>query len=215
MIHPHTELRFIRDEIGYGVVATRFIPRGTITWVRDDLDQVFTPGQMQRKKSSYGELLEKYCFLDRRGQWVLCWDLARYINHSCQATCIETGLDFEIAVRDIAPGEELTDDYGTLNISTGFLCQCGSAECRKRIYPDDPLRLAEVWDRRVAEAFSMLSAVAQPLWCWVKQRKTVEAVLRGKRPLPPSIANYYCAPEPSAELLPAVVMVAEPLAGSP
>jgi hypothetical protein len=25
MIHPHTELRFISDDIGYGVVATQFI----------------------------------------------------------------------------------------------------------------------------------------------------------------------------------------------
>lgn len=35
MIHPDTELRFINPEIGYGVFATQFIPRGTITWVRE------------------------------------------------------------------------------------------------------------------------------------------------------------------------------------
>lgn len=212
MIHPHTELRFISEAIGYGVVATRFIPRGTITWVRDELDQVFTARQMQRKKDSYGDLLEKYCFLDRCGRWVLCWDLARYINHSCQASCIETGFDFEIAVRDIAAGDELTDDYGTLNITSSFHCHCGSPDCRKLVHPDDPLRLAEVWDRRVAEAFGGLSGVSQPLWRWVKHKKTVESVLRGARPLPAAIMNYYPAPKPAPDLLPGVMLNPEPLA---
>ena len=33
MIHPHSELRFFSPEVGWGVYATRFIPKGTITWV--------------------------------------------------------------------------------------------------------------------------------------------------------------------------------------
>jgi hypothetical protein len=41
MIHPDTELRYVNDIIGYGVFATRLIPRGTITWVQDELYQVF------------------------------------------------------------------------------------------------------------------------------------------------------------------------------
>lgn len=41
MIHPHTELKHINNEVGYGVVATKFIPAGTITWVLDKLDQEF------------------------------------------------------------------------------------------------------------------------------------------------------------------------------
>ena len=42
MLHPHTELRHINQALGYGVVATRLIPRGTIIWVLDKLDQTFT-----------------------------------------------------------------------------------------------------------------------------------------------------------------------------
>jgi hypothetical protein len=45
MIHPNTELRFISPEVGYGVVAREFIPKGTITWVLDELDREFTPEQ--------------------------------------------------------------------------------------------------------------------------------------------------------------------------
>ena len=40
VLHPSSELRYINPSIGYGVFATRFIPKGTITWVFDELDQV-------------------------------------------------------------------------------------------------------------------------------------------------------------------------------
>jgi hypothetical protein len=41
MILPKTELQFINKEIGHSVVATEFIPAGTITWVLDKLDPFF------------------------------------------------------------------------------------------------------------------------------------------------------------------------------
>jgi hypothetical protein len=40
LIHPDSELRFIDPAIGYGVFATSLIPKGTFTWVRDELDQI-------------------------------------------------------------------------------------------------------------------------------------------------------------------------------
>jgi len=46
MMHPDTEIRFISKEIGYGVVAKKIIPKGTITWVQDELDQIYTPKQI-------------------------------------------------------------------------------------------------------------------------------------------------------------------------
>lgn len=52
--------------------------------------------------------------------------------------------DFELAVHDIQPGEELTDDYGTLNIEESFDCYCMQAGCRGTIFPDDLLRYAQV-----------------------------------------------------------------------
>ena len=46
MVHPHTEIRFVNDIIGWGVFASRFIPKGTIIWALDPLDQRFTPEQV-------------------------------------------------------------------------------------------------------------------------------------------------------------------------
>src|SRR3954466_9535827 len=108
MIHPHTELQYIDPRIGYGVVATRFIPRGTITWVSDGLDQVFPAGQKPALPKILEEQLDTYSFRDSDGNYILCWDHARFVNHSCQANCLSADFDCEIAVRDILPGEELT-----------------------------------------------------------------------------------------------------------
>ena len=57
MIHPKTELQFINKEIGYGVVATEFIPAGTITWVLDKLDREFTPAELESLEPIYQSLL--------------------------------------------------------------------------------------------------------------------------------------------------------------
>lgn len=82
MIHPYTELKFIREEIGCGVVATRFIPKGTITWVLDALDQKFTHQQIADFGPLYLKILDTYTFRDANGDYILCWDHCRYLNHS-------------------------------------------------------------------------------------------------------------------------------------
>src|SRR5690606_32687246 len=101
MLHPDTELRFINDTIGYGVVAKKLIPKGTITWVQDDLDQVLTPQQAGSLMPQVREHLEKYSFTNSEGNYVLCWDNAKFVNHSFNPSCMSTAYDFEIALRDI------------------------------------------------------------------------------------------------------------------
>jgi hypothetical protein len=191
MIHPHTELRFINEKIGYGVVATQMIPRGTITWVRDEFDQAFAATKIERMLPLYQELAAKYCFVDARGDYILCWDLARYLNHSCEPSCRSAGYDFELAVRDIAPGEELTDDYGSLNLEYDFVCFCQTPLCREKIRPDDLARYADSWDGIVAEPFRLIRTVSQPLWPLVKEKAVVEAVLANRLPIASCRQNYY------------------------
>ena len=57
MIHPDTELRFINEKIGYGVVALKLIPKGTITWAIDKLDRTFSPDQVRAMDELYQEVL--------------------------------------------------------------------------------------------------------------------------------------------------------------
>lgn len=162
MIHPHTELRFISREMGYGVVATEFIPMGTITWALDRLDREFTPEQIQQLEPIYQELLSTYTYRNNKGNFVLCWDNGRYVNHSFHANCLTTAYDFEIAIRDIYPGDQLTDDYGYLNITEPFR-GIPEKSRRKVVYPDDLLRYSEAWDKKLQRAFRRLPFVEQPL----------------------------------------------------
>jgi uncharacterized protein len=166
MIHPDTALRFVSPEIGYGVFATRVIPRGTITWVRDALDQVLTAAHVAALPVLQHETLDKYTFRDSAGNYVLCWDLARYMNHACAPSCLGTGYGFEVAVRDIAAGEELTDDYATLHLQAheSFACHCGARQCRQWIGPEDAVTLAALWQGLFREACQVLAQVVQPLW---------------------------------------------------
>ncbi|MEW5855327.1 MAG: SET domain-containing protein [Myxococcota bacterium] len=200
MLHPHTELRFINKEIGYGVVATRLIPRGTITWVRCQLDRTITPAQAASMPPIYQAILDKYAFTDGRGDLVLCWDLARFINHSCEATCLAPGYEFEVAVRDIHPGEELTDDYGALNLDFSFTCHCGSPVCRRTVRPDDMLRQADTWDTRIREVFPLISGVEQPLWDVVTaaDKERVARAQRREIPVASCRLNFF-APKAGAE----------------
>ena len=180
MIHPDTELRFANPRIGHGVFATRFVPKGTITWVRDRLDQAFTPVAVGQLPAVYHDIILKYSFIDARGHFVLCWDHARFVNHSCTPTCRSAGYDFELAVRDIQPGEELTDDYGSLNLEYDFDCSCGVAACRRQIRPGDLLRYGDMWDSIVADAFHLIPTVPQPLWQLVDEKDAVESALAGR-----------------------------------
>lgn len=166
MIHPDTVLRFVSPEIGYGVFATRLIPRGTVTWVRDTLDQVLSAGQVAALPGLYHEMLDRYAFRDTDGNYVLCWDLARYMNHACQPSCLGTDYGFEVAVRDIYPGEELTDDYATLYLQAheSFACHCGARQCRRWITPEDAVTQAALWQGRLRESCHVMAQVTQPLW---------------------------------------------------
>jgi hypothetical protein len=121
---------------------------------------------------------------------VLCWDLARYINHSCDANCRSAGFDFEVAIRDIHPGDELSDDYGSLNLEYDFPCSCGTPQCRGVIRPDDLLTYADAWDREMAEPFRLIARVVQPLWPFSEEQTAITAALEGNAPVPSVKESY-------------------------
>jgi uncharacterized protein len=195
MIHPNTELKFISPEKGYGVVATKRIPKGTITWALDKLDRSFDTDEIRQMDSLHQELLDKYTFRDHLGRFILCWDLAKYVNHSFLSNCITTAYDFEIAVRDIEPGEELTDDYGYLNLTESFIALPEEGSERLAVHPDDLLRYYPIWDKQLKEAFQFFNTVDQPLKPLLHDTilgKTME-IAAGLRE-PDSILNCYYDP---------------------
>jgi hypothetical protein len=164
MLHPWTELRFLTPEVGYGIIATRPIPAGTIIWAPDELDRFIPETQLTHYSGSTRALIERYSYRNRHGDYVLCWDLGRYINHSCNANCLSPGLELEIAVQDIPAGSELTDDYGSIYGVTIPECRCGASDCRGQVLAGDFERMAAAWDARIKAAIPEVTRVPQPLW---------------------------------------------------
>ncbi|MCF8461244.1 MAG: SET domain-containing protein [Flavobacteriales bacterium] len=200
MIHPKTELKFISNEIGYGVVATEFIPAGTITWVLDKLDREFSPKTFHSLDPIYQDILDFYTFRNAQGNFVLCWDNGRYVNHSFNSNCLTTAYDFEIAIRDIHPGEQLTDDYGYLNIPEPFQGIDEGTE-RKVVYPDDLVNFHHVWDGQLNAVFHQITNHEQPLRRLISAElwSEIEAVCKGEKEMDSILKNYYPQENDSAK----------------
>ena len=163
MIHPNTELRWIDATIGYGVFATADMPIGTITYVRDSLEIDISPAEFERLPEVLRASADRFSYVDDRGVRVLSWDFARHVNHCCQCNTMSTGYGFEIAIRDIRAGDEITDEYGMFNLDTDMTLVCDRGPCRGRVCASDLTQHAEVWDVLVSGALKHVSSVPQEL----------------------------------------------------
>jgi len=90
---------------------------------------------------------------------------AMFINHSCDANCETREIRnrvWIVAIRDIAPGEEITYDYCLYDGGDDeAICNCGARTCRGSMYSPQELR------RRKAAAKKMAAKKAAD-----SQRKT-------------------------------------------
>ncbi|MBC7822072.1 MAG: SET domain-containing protein [Planctomycetaceae bacterium] len=185
MIHPETELRPVDPRVGMGVVATRRIPRGTITWALDSLDQILTPERVVSLLPLQRAFVDRYSYIDAHGNSVLCHDLGKYVNHHCDPATRGVGEFFDIAVRDIEAGEELTCDYGETILDGAFPCACGAANCRGVVRTGVMTDGAEAWDTLVRATVLLLLSVPQPLWPYLRDPQEADELARGQRLVPP------------------------------
>jgi hypothetical protein len=85
-----------------------------------------------------------------------------YTNHSCDPNIAIQGQIVFVAMRDIAPGEELTHDWATTDDGDYELeCRCGSPRCRRVVTGKD-------WRK------PELRARYRGWFCWFLQRKIDE-----------------------------------------
>jgi len=199
MMHPATELRLVNERIGYGVFSTRAIPKGTITWTLDALDRLIEPAELAAFPAEYRGILDKYSYRDRFGRHVLCWDHARFVNHDSDPNCLMTAYEFEIAVRDVAAGEQLTDDYGCLNVCEPFPCESGGRG-RTVVQPDDLVRYHADWDGTLRRAFARFGDVDQPLLPLLTARRRAQAIAvsRGEIEMESVLSCYFDGSVPGA-----------------
>ena len=70
--------------------------------------------------------------------------MAMFINHSCDANCETSEINGRVwikAIRNIAPGEEITYDYCLYDGGDDpALCNCGAKTCRGTMYSPQEIR---------------------------------------------------------------------------
>ena len=130
---------------GQGAFATRPIKRGTriieYTGERispEEADRRYDDGGMGRHHTFLFSVDSKVCI-----DAAVDGNDARFINHSCAPNCEAVDERRRIyieAIRDIAPGEELTYDYQYERDGTEdekwekiYVCKCGAPTCRGTI----------------------------------------------------------------------------------
>jgi len=107
---------------GTGVFAEEFIPKGAMVWkFHRELDLVIDKQNLEALEPATQEELQHYSWLDTDlNVWVLSAGHGAFVNHSDDPSMhwMEGG-DFyapSYAVRDIQPGEEITDNYSAYDL---------------------------------------------------------------------------------------------------
>ncbi|GAC1590372.1 MAG: hypothetical protein NVS3B25_08840 [Hymenobacter sp.] len=113
---------------------------------------------------------------------MLCGNHSRFVTHSFRSSCLSTAYNCELAVRDIFPGEELTDEYGYLNLCAPFDAVPEPGCTRTQALPDDLVHFHAQWDAQLLRAFQEVARVEQPLLSVLDpaNRQQVLAVAAGK-----------------------------------
>jgi uncharacterized protein len=115
---------------GTGGFARRVVPAGTrvIEYVGERIDSAESVRRCEADNPYIFALNDREC-LD--GDVV--WNPARFLNHSCAPNCeaeVVAERIWVIACREIAPGEEITFNYGfDLEDYRRYPCRCGAKQC--------------------------------------------------------------------------------------
>lgn len=132
MLIPWAARRAVSEEVGLGLFATRRIDAGTLVWVEDCLDQRLPIEQFLRLPEAMRRRAHAHAYIPGAvDYYLLCWDDAKFMNHSCEPNCMSVTPGIEIAVSDILAGEQLTCDYSGYGLEQWerFECRCGTASC--------------------------------------------------------------------------------------
>jgi SET domain-containing protein len=100
---------------GTGLFANQFISKGTAVWkFQKDFDLELSKVQFESlSEAARGQVLNYCYFSPKTEHYIVCSDDARFLNHSDNPN-IDSGPDddhIDVALCDIKPGEELTQNY--------------------------------------------------------------------------------------------------------
>lgn len=144
-LSPKLEAKANPDKGGFGVFACQPVTAGEllVVWGGEVVTGELLHQLPPRAQMHSLQVEENMYLVPTRNA-----EPADYINHSCEPNAGLRGQISLVALRDIAPGEEVCFDYAMSDSSPydEFLCGCGSANCRQRVTGNDWM-LPELWQR--------------------------------------------------------------------
>ncbi|GAB4524319.1 MAG: hypothetical protein Fur0018_07820 [Anaerolineales bacterium] len=138
-ISPKLEVQPLPGKGGYGVFAREPVAQGEVVIVWGGL--IMSLEEMRRNVPPdhwrYSVQVEEDLYLV--SDHTKPPEAADFINHACEPNVGIQGQIVLVAMRQIAPGEELCFDYAMTDGSPydEFDCACGAASCRKHISGED------------------------------------------------------------------------------
>ncbi|WP_280483894.1 SET domain-containing protein [Nocardia farcinica] len=166
MMHPAIHAA-VSGIAGVGVVAMAHIPAGSVIWGPCPKCRVWTTQEQNRVPEAILLWIHEYGYSLNDGSVLVPCGGAHLMNHSCQSSVLDFGLNVGVAVQDMEPGDEVTCDYRTFAFDRPWQlhCNCGSTNCAGFIeiagdgrYPNE---LRTMWKNRMREALDRMAVVSQ------------------------------------------------------
>ena len=102
---------------GIGLFAAEPVPKGNVWWKDDDeFNRVLPGAKVDALPDAAKEFIYTYGSLNCDGEWYICLDNGRFVNHSDDPNTMPTnpgglGRGDWVASKDIKTGDEITSDY--------------------------------------------------------------------------------------------------------
>jgi SET domain-containing protein len=109
---------------GMGVFALRDFEAGEIV-LHWDVSIIIATEELDQLPESE----RKYTHIFDENKIMIVRPPERFVNHSCNNNT-EVQDFCDIALRHIAPGEEITSDYSSDGSESNFICSCKAENCR-------------------------------------------------------------------------------------
>ena len=143
MLHPLVEVKDLGVIQGKGLIARGLIHKGEVVSKLEPDEPMYLISEVLSWSQAEQDKLMHYAYQCSKTHVVNEQGDERYMNHSCDPNTWWTDNDTMVARRDIQPGEEITYDYATTEITIPFemACGCGSLKCRGVVTNRDYLNL--------------------------------------------------------------------------
>lgn len=133
---PLLELRPQTDKGDFGIYTAAPVSAGTLLLLfTGDIVDAEQLAQVPESHRRFSIQIEEGLYMVTLGDP----EVSDYLNHSCAPTAGMSGQIGVVALRNLAPGEEICIDYAMCDGSPydEFICGCGAPTCRGRVTGDD------------------------------------------------------------------------------